>query len=448
MTGSIHRKLNILFASSVVLVLLIAVSWWNLLEKYEQAQRSISEVIQVQKNVETLRSQLWVFLQFGDQDSLQEVLIAQKRLSGNLSDTQYLDGKVDNIKKLNDGLAVLIAKETSVTSTHNLKNVVANSDIEGVIQAQDLLHSRYNMTVQNMVEELFYLQKMLLEDKAVEQRLSLVTSIFKILTFAILVCAIALMILKRFRSGCKSIREGIAEVVNGDLDSRLKPEKLDSEFVEIGNVLNQMKETLQQTTVTKGELELEVERQVSKLRLQKEQLTFLSERDPLTELYNRRACKSLLENAVVKANRTGYKLALLFLDLDKFKVVNDTKGHDVGDELLRTVALRLRNNIRASDFAGRIGGDEFVVCLDLLESYEGVESKATQLVRAIASPINIDGESISVGVSIGISFFPQHTRDINDMLKFADDAMYTAKRSGNHVSFYKPQQEKKEALSQ
>lgn len=447
MTGSIHRKLNILFASSVVLVLLIAVSWWNLLEKYEKAQSAISEVIEVQENVETLRSQLWVFLQFGDQESLQEVLIAQKRLSENLMETQYLDGKVDNIKKLNDGLAVLIAKETSVTSVHNLKNVVANSDIEGVVQAQDLLHSRYNMTVQNMVEELFYLQKMLLEDKAAEQKLNLVTSILKILVFAVLVCAIALMILRRFRSGCKSIRSGIAEVVNGDLDSRLKTERLDSEFVEIGNVFNQMKETLQQTTVTKEELEVEVERQVSKLKMQKEQLTFLSERDSLTELYNRRACKSLFENAIVKANRTGCKLALLFLDLDKFKAVNDTKGHDVGDELLRAVALRLRNNIRASDFAGRIGGDEFVVCLDLLESYDGVEAKATQLVDAITAPINVDGEMISIGVSIGISFFPKHTRDINDMLKFADDAMYIAKRSGSHVSFYKPEQEEEEPIS-
>ncbi|MGF1752088.1 diguanylate cyclase [Vibrio makurazakiensis] len=435
MKGSIYRKLHILFISSFLLVAVITASWWYVLEKHEKAQKAISEVIQVQRSVDLLRSQLWVFLQFGDQVSLNAVLEAQKDLSDKLDACTYLGDEVDNIKTMNNGLVGLIDQESKLIQQHNMRNFVANSDSRNVIQAITLLHSRYNMIVQNMVDELFHLQKALLLTKAEEQKNTLVTSAIQILAFAILVLCISTMILRRFRVGCRTIRKGIKDLGSGNMNSRVGSENLDSEFVVIANTFNQMKESLQQTTVTKDELEREVKRQTSKLEKQKEQLTFLSERDPLTGLFNRRACKQMLEEASKKAKRSKLNIALLFLDLDKFKLINDCKGHEAGDEVLRYVASRLSQNIRESDFVGRIGGDEFVVCLDLLDTYDGVDAKAKQLVELLREPMIIGGEAVSVGVSIGISLYPKHTTDIACMFKLADAAMYKAKRSQSHTYF-------------
>lgn len=433
MTGSIYRKLNSLFVSSLLLVVIIMVSWWQMLEKHQDAQNAITEVINIQKSVETLRSQLWIYLEFEDGESLNEVQAAQLSLASTLDESMYLEGQIENIKSMNEGLATLIVQERQINEQYQKGNHTSLLQDIGVKQAKLLLHSRYNMTVQGMVEELFYLQKMLIEDSAEEQSMTLFTSIFQILLFSVLVCAISLMILKRFKTGVKVIKRGILDLADGDLKSRIKNKKLDSEFIAIAEFFNQMKESLQQTTVTKDELEQEVQRQTSKLELQKEQLTFLSERDPLTGLYNRRACKNLLEGATIKAKRTGLKVALLFLDLDKFKQINDEKGHDAGDEVLRQIATRLKANIRASDFVGRIGGDEFVVCLDLLDNYDGVEAKARQLVHAFDQPMMVNGEALSVGVSIGISYYPLHTTDISCMFRMADEAMYEAKRSVEHT---------------
>lgn len=133
--------------------------------------------------------------------------------------------------------------------------------------------------------------------------------------------------------------------------------------------------SLCRSTVTRKELEEEVLRQTRQLKHKQEQLLFLSEHDPLTNLMNRRAFDKQLENAMIKANRSGCKLALLFIDLDEFKQVNDTYGHDAGDVVLVNIAQRLEESVRESDFVGRLGGDEFVICLDLLHDLSIVDKK-------------------------------------------------------------------------
>lgn len=142
--------------------------------------------------------------------------------------------------------------------------------------------------------------------------------------------------------------------------------------------------------------------------------------------------KEHLHDAIVHANRTEVKLAILFIDLDKFKEINDTKGHDAGDEVLMNFAARLEQNIRESDFCGRLGGDEFVVCLNLIKDFEGIGAKADRLIERLSQPISINGEPIAVGVSIGISLYPDQSQDMATLLSLADEAMYKAKLEGGN----------------
>ena len=158
-------------------------------------------------------------------------------------------------------------------------------------------------------------------------------------------------------------------------------------------------------------------------------------RDPLTGLGNRKAFAEQLRQAMEK----HHSLALLFLDLDRFKEVNDRFGHDVGDDLLRQIAERLRNALRQPDRVYRLGGDEFTLILAEIDA-EGAQKLAERLRQALHEPIRIGSLNIDfVTPSIGIALYPQHAEDAENLLKAADSAMYEAKRERNRACLYQPQ---------
>ncbi|ASG03888.1 MULTISPECIES: diguanylate cyclase domain-containing protein [Vibrio] len=421
MISSIVRKLTLLFASTAFLILLITFSLWGLLKEQEQTKKDLEDIMQIQLSVDLLRSQLWIFLQYSDVSSLDQVDIAQQSLSKRLLNHKMMGKHIENLQRMNSSLSVLLKQEKKLTNQYH------EEKINSLISAKGLLHSRYNMLVQNMTEELFYLQKSVLAKSIESQQMTLMLSALKILFFSILVSGIAWLILKRFKRGFASIKQGILALTYGDLESKIEPVNLDIEFVALADFFNHMKVSLKTTTVTKDELQLEVERQTSELKIQKDQLQFLSEHDSLTGLLNRRAFEKLLDNAIVKANRTKVKLALLFIDLDNFKTINDTQGHCAGDEILKQIAIRLEASIRQSDFAARLGGDEFVVCLDLIDEYDFVAEKVKQIIKCLGLPIEFEGQSLTVGVSVGISYFPLQTNSMHHLMALADEAMYQAK---------------------
>ncbi|HVW68282.1 MAG TPA: diguanylate cyclase, partial [Steroidobacteraceae bacterium] len=166
----------------------------------------------------------------------------------------------------------------------------------------------------------------------------------------------------------------------------------------------------------------------------------LARRDSLTGLPNREHLQRLLPRLLARAARDGTRLALLYLDLDHFKNINDSLGHGSGDRLLRAVAHRLRSSTAAHDLVVRMGGDEFVVVATLLPNSMVVNSIAERIRAALAVPIDIDGMALSVVPSIGISVYPQDGADAEQLLKHADIALYTAKDRGrgNH-QFYMPE---------
>jgi diguanylate cyclase (GGDEF)-like protein len=154
----------------------------------------------------------------------------------------------------------------------------------------------------------------------------------------------------------------------------------------------------------------------------------LATKDPLTGLLNRRSLTEHLEHAVVRAARRGEQLALLFLDMDRFKAINDTLGHDAGDELLRQVAERLTSAVRGSDIVARLGGDEFVVLMEGLPCYTAAAEVAKKIVKATALPFNIGTQNVKTSVSVGISLFPQDGANTHTLMRSADLAMYQAKQ--------------------
>jgi diguanylate cyclase (GGDEF)-like protein len=159
--------------------------------------------------------------------------------------------------------------------------------------------------------------------------------------------------------------------------------------------------------------------------------------DELTGLPNRRLLSDRLGQSLATARRENSKLALLYIDLDGFKLVNDSFGHAAGDILLKEVSRRFRSRIRDSDTLARIGGDEFTVILNRIHSKEDAEKAASDLLESLVEPFFIEGREATIGASIGISVFPEHGLANDDLLQQADNAMYVAKRRGtNRIAFF------------
>ena len=175
-----------------------------------------------------------------------------------------------------------------------------------------------------------------------------------------------------------------------------------------------------------------ITREINEMREAEVKLQHFATHDSLTNLPNRFLMIDRLNQILSHVGRTRSTFAVMFMDIDHFKEVNDLLGHDVGDALLCKVALRLNESVRSSDTVARLGGDEFVVVLDMLDDVGDAEVVATKIERSLARPFVLDGHKVETSVSIGISFYPNDGGDANTLLKAADFAMYLAKRAGGN----------------
>lgn len=170
------------------------------------------------------------------------------------------------------------------------------------------------------------------------------------------------------------------------------------------------------------------------------QIEFLAHHDHLTQLPNRFVAKERLKMAMAYADRAKENVALLFLDLDHFKAINDALGHNMGDLLLVEVARRLQTCLRETDTVSRQGGDEFLVILTNIHDLTAVTDSAAKIVNALAAPYEIDGHALAVTVSVGIAIYPNDAQDTETLMQRADTAMYHAKATGgNEFSFFSEQ---------
>jgi diguanylate cyclase (GGDEF)-like protein len=177
----------------------------------------------------------------------------------------------------------------------------------------------------------------------------------------------------------------------------------------------------------------------NKIKEQSKLLSYQSTHDPLTGLFNRRFFEVKLQEVLEDIKNKNTTCALLFIDLDNFKEINDTLGHNIGDEVLKEVAKRLSSFIRSEDVLSRIGGDEFTIILKNIKNPENVKVVVKKIFNAINKEIKIGNNEIFLSASIGITLCPRDSVDKNEAIKFADAAMYKAKESGkNRYEFYSP----------
>lgn len=181
---------------------------------------------------------------------------------------------------------------------------------------------------------------------------------------------------------------------------------------------------------------LVVQQDISEKRRLEEQIHFMAYHDALTGLPNRMLFQDRLQQEIISATRCKTQFAVMFLDLDGFKEINDGLGHSAGDRLLQTVAERLRRTVRKGDTVARLGGDEFILLLRGAKAGAGLEKLVDKLIERVAVPCDLAGQAAGVTASIGISLFPRDAHTMEELMQHADEAMYRAKQAGKNRFAY------------
>lgn len=246
--------------------------------------------------------------------------------------------------------------------------------------------------------------------------------VFMLLSTIVMLILFYLLIYYGISKPLKRVMEQIRRIQRGDY-SQMDEVKTADELEEISKNINMMASAVQSREIS--------------LKNSQNQLEYLSTHDELTGLFNRRNFSIKLEYALQKAKRNGTQVAVLFLDLDEFKQVNDTLGHTVGDQLLKAVARRLESKLGESDVLARVGGDEFNIFIDGFERIAEVKNFAQKILDNFIEPFVDPHNEIVSSTSIGIALYPEDGKDVETLIKNADLAMYKAKERGkNNYSFY------------
>lgn len=196
-------------------------------------------------------------------------------------------------------------------------------------------------------------------------------------------------------------------------------------------LLSSLAEAFARMVVTLEAKEFQLECTIENLQRVKMELE-LANHDPLTGLPNRVIARDRLHQGILRARSTARILAVLYLDLDRFKWVNDNLGHPAGDELLRQVSQRLRGCVRNCDIVARLGGDEFLCIMTDLESDDAAVEMASRFVETLAEPFVLSAGTTSIGTSIGIALYPHHGQSEKSLIDCADKALYQAKHAGRN----------------
>ena len=175
-----------------------------------------------------------------------------------------------------------------------------------------------------------------------------------------------------------------------------------------------------------------IARDITQRKESQERIAYLAHYDPLTGLPNRALLADRMKTAIGNASRYSFRFALLFVDLDRFKPINDSLGHEIGDKLLKIVAERMQSTVRQTDTVSRLGGDEFVVLLSRIQAASDAARVAENIIAALSQPYHIEQHELVLTASIGISIYPDSGKDASSLLRSADEAMYSAKGQGRN----------------
>ena len=220
----------------------------------------------------------------------------------------------------------------------------------------------------------------------------------------------------------------IRSMASGKRDARA-PRGGSAEIDELAESFNTMADQISHAEDELRANQADLERRVLE---RTRQLQHLAYHDPLTQLPNRRQLAARLPNALARAAANGQRIALLFVDVDNFKSINDTLGHNFGDRVLQGIAKRLQSAAGSNSLLARLGGDEFTIVFEDVSSVEEVESRAASIVTALQYPLTVDGRALSTGASVGAALYPDHAADAEGLLRAADVAVFRAKELGRN----------------
>ncbi len=332
-----------------------------------------------------------------------------------------------------------------------VRNIELLLEGDAVMQAQRSENADSRKTLDTLLDESVQLLAVRSLDAAAE---GILRTLNQVIWFAAALTALLLLFLavavfyarmnvvlpvRRLHAALASVQE------TGNLDVRVDSQGA-PEVREISGQINQVLQQLNVTTVSKRELEVsqkQLEREISERRLAQEalhdsnlKLTDLAVHDDLTGLPNRRGLADGIMQSIARAKRTRTRFAVLCVDLDHFKEVNDTKGHDVGDDLLLEISKRLRRAVRDEDLVARMGGDEFVVLMTDIDLREDAAILAQKILNESVAPVIVGLYDLFWQASIGISTYPDDGHDATTLLKAADSALYRAKEEGRNRFHY------------
>lgn len=251
------------------------------------------------------------------------------------------------------------------------------------------------------------------------------TSVFKAILLALLGLSITAWAITW---PVRRLTAGTRRLASGDLAARVRPGGA-SELDELAQAFNHMASELDRSEQAVRAYQAQLEQRVEERTLQ---LRHLADHDPLTNLPNRRQLFQHLNEHIARADPAGSQLAVMFLDLDNFKTVNDSLGHEFGDRVLAEIGERMRQIAGDGGFIARLGGDEFTLVFPFTGDSGQVERRAEKLVAGFRRPVTIDRRDVSVGVSCGVAVYPEHGRDATELLRAADVALFRAKELGRN----------------
>lgn len=420
----LNRLLTALVACSLLLSATILVLQLFQKQAQDEARAQLNYIMTVQGSIDVLRSRLWLLQRYNDETSLKESQRASARMKDTLDTSVSADasqGAISNLQHMQRAVDRLLILSQ--------KNISQPNDIS-MDSSQSLVTSRINMLLLSMSEEVLVLhQRVQAHVNEVQAKLSMSSGIALAL-LSLSVTALMLVFRHRFKGGLASLIESIRKVRQGELVGLVEA-KYDDELQLIADELSDMKFKLNETMVSRDGLQREVDKQTRQLKEQHDTLRRLANTDSLTGLLNRRAFDIQVKSAMARARRTGTHAALLFIDLNDFKAINDTYGHEAGDMLLTTVSERLTESVRETDLVARLGGDEFIVWLDLLDEDINVDIAVARIVQNIDKPITLRGDTLRVKLSIGVALYPNHSENFDGLMKLADESMYKAKSMKN-----------------
>lgn len=414
-------RLKILLTLSLMLTVVILLSFVTLKEIQMQTNSQLHRVSDIEHKIDYLSSRLWLLQQYHDDDALTQTRTAHEDLKQLLAQKLFIENNkntiVSNLVRMNANIGTLLDLSQQDLESHFR---------HGITSPAGMLSARYSMTIQSMHEDLDKLERLAINDSELSQRKILFAVILLMIVGSAVVLTLTLFTLKTFNTNLNALTVGIKDLAKGNFDSRIEVKDTD-ELSVLAEQFNLMKRSLEETTIKKEQLQLEVDRQTNELKQQREEFEQLANHDSLTKLYSRSAFEDQMKTALARCSRTKQSAALLFIDLDRFKSINDSHGHAAGDAVLIKVAQKLLRTVRSSDIIARIGGDEFIIWLEPIDNATQVITVIRKLTEELALPIQHQDITLLVNASIGVSFFPIDATDLSRLLKVADDNMYKAK---------------------